>query len=606
MLVCGGDLFVSNLSIYLLQSLTFTGYWPFGMIMCALWQMSDVTMCTSSIMHMCIISLDRYKCIRDPMSIRSRSKISVALRIAAVWFFAVMISTPLAFLAAFRPSDILNSKSECIISNPNFLVYGSIAAFFLPLTVMLVTYSLTINLLRKKAIEIERSGGLRRSVSNRRYRPKRSHSPLRPTMSLNCEGNPSKWHYCRTSSTDDYSNLNGRQEIESKLTSLTSSSVEVNKSLATNVRFSSLKFPSSSEVKKQEGFNCRRTKIQNDALNPRKNVKIKETVSAEREQIVETYFPVEIGRQNTDTSISPLLPDTFQPGKKITNRRRSVSAGELRSQHQKPQNSSKLLSSKEGNLLLTDLTSVRYYHLHNSSHRLNRKETSNDDSITSNKISSQKQPATNSKSCLFRNRAIQRITELEKSSCCSLDDSTILANNSNSCFDRTSDCIRMDLDFSDPSASNLPQNAPSSVGNSIKKRRFLENLNIRFERSQTLDESQTNEFSRDTSRANRHHKSISKTVTNERKAVKVLGLMFLMFVACWAVFFCVNFAMGVCPECKFDESFFKYVLWLGYTSSLINPIIYTVFNLSFRRAFIRILTCQYCRFKSLKATQSNN
>ena len=66
----------------------------------------------------------------------------------------------------------------------------------------------------------------------------------------------------------------------------------------------------------------------------------------------------------------------------------------------------------------------------------------------------------------------------------------------------------------------------------------------------------TAEFSRDTLRANQHHKSISKTVTNERKAIKVLGLM---FVACSAVFFCVNFTMGVCPECKFDESFLKYV-----------------------------------------------
>ncbi|ESO10051.1 hypothetical protein HELRODRAFT_72732, partial [Helobdella robusta] len=126
-------------------------FWAFGLVTCTLWQMSDVTMCTSSIMHMCIISLDRYKCIRDPMSLRNRSKRSVAFRIAAVWIFAISISSPLALLATFRPLDILNSKSECIISNPNFLVYGSIAAFFLPLVVMLLTYSLTIRLLSQKA-----------------------------------------------------------------------------------------------------------------------------------------------------------------------------------------------------------------------------------------------------------------------------------------------------------------------------------------------------------------------------------------------------------------------------------------------------------------------
>ncbi|ESN97629.1 hypothetical protein HELRODRAFT_121787, partial [Helobdella robusta] len=42
-------------------------YWPFGYTMCNLWQMSDVMMCTSSIMHMCTISLDRYTGIRDPL-----------------------------------------------------------------------------------------------------------------------------------------------------------------------------------------------------------------------------------------------------------------------------------------------------------------------------------------------------------------------------------------------------------------------------------------------------------------------------------------------------------------------------------------------------------
>ena len=35
------------------------------------------------------------------------------------------------------------------------------------------------------------------------------------------------------------------------------------------------------------------------------------------------------------------------------------------------------------------------------------------------------------------------------------------------------------------------------------------------------------------------------------------------------------------------------IVWLGYLSSLANPIIYTMFNTSFRRAFYKILKCQY-------------
>lgn len=33
-------------------------------------------------------------------------------------------------------------------------------------------------------------------------------------------------------------------------------------------------------------------------------------------------------------------------------------------------------------------------------------------------------------------------------------------------------------------------------------------------------------------------------------------------------------------------------LWLGYVSSTINPIIYTIFNKTFRAAFIRLLKCK--------------
>lgn len=83
-------------------------------------------------------------------------------------------------------------------------------------------------------------------------------------------------------------------------------------------------------------------------------------------------------------------------------------------------------------------------------------------------------------------------------------------------------------------------------------------------------------------------------VRTERKAVRVVGMMFAAFVACWTSFFVVNFVMGVCRSCHVDERIFKSFLWLGYTSSIVNPIIYTTFNHAFKRTFIRILTCNIC------------
>jgi len=43
------------------------GYWPMGYVVCNIWQTMDVMLCTSSIWHMCTISIDRYFGIRYPL-----------------------------------------------------------------------------------------------------------------------------------------------------------------------------------------------------------------------------------------------------------------------------------------------------------------------------------------------------------------------------------------------------------------------------------------------------------------------------------------------------------------------------------------------------------
>lgn len=89
-----------------------------------------------------------------------------------------------------------------------------------------------------------------------------------------------------------------------------------------------------------------------------------------------------------------------------------------------------------------------------------------------------------------------------------------------------------------------------------------------------------------------------RSVQTERKAVKVLGTMFMLFFISWASFFSMNLAMGLCPTCHFEELLYKWFLWLGYSSSILNPIIYTVFNRAFKQTFLRLLTCGLKRIPS--------
>ena len=156
--------------------LTLTGYWPFGLVMCDVWQLSDVVMCTSSIMHMCTISLDRYTAIRDPLrsrAARGRSPTTFWVKIGAVWMTSVVIGSPLIVVGVLSPGDLLSEDGQCAIINPYYLVYGSLSAFFCPLTIMLVTFILTVRLLEREATQLgaDGSGGMRRCTAERKAYP---------------------------------------------------------------------------------------------------------------------------------------------------------------------------------------------------------------------------------------------------------------------------------------------------------------------------------------------------------------------------------------------------------------------------------------------------
>ncbi|OWR42559.1 5-hydroxytryptamine receptor 1A like protein [Danaus plexippus plexippus] len=103
--------------------------------------------------------------------------------------------------------------------------------------------------------------------------------------------------------------------------------------------------------------------------------------------------------------------------------------------------------------------------------------------------------------------------------------------------------------------------------------------------------------SRNSSVISRNSSRHGRILRLEQKATKVLGVVFFTFVVLWAPFFILNMVPVVCPECerRIASWVFDFVLWLGYASSMVNPIFYTIFNKVFRQAFKKVLSCQYCK-----------
>ena len=98
------------------------------------------------------------------------------------------------------------------------------------------------------------------------------------------------------------------------------------------------------------------------------------------------------------------------------------------------------------------------------------------------------------------------------------------------------------------------------------------------------------------------HLLSKKTASNERKASKVLGIIFLVFVILWTPFFIANILSVTCSSCMtgMTNEMMSVFVWMGYVASLANPIIYTMFNTAFRRTFIHILTCRIERSRRMK------
>uniref|UniRef100_A0A8C6ST47 Adrenoceptor alpha 2C n=1 Tax=Neogobius melanostomus TaxID=47308 RepID=A0A8C6ST47_9GOBI len=90
--------------------------------------------------------------------------------------------------------------------------------------------------------------------------------------------------------------------------------------------------------------------------------------------------------------------------------------------------------------------------------------------------------------------------------------------------------------------------------------------------------------------ATEHGQRKKASAAREKRFTFVLAVVMGVFVVCWFPFFFSYSLYGICRKpCEIPETLFKFFFWIGYCNSSLNPVIYTIFNQDFRRAFQKIL-----------------
>ncbi|KAG1692302.1 5-hydroxytryptamine receptor 2C [Nymphon striatum] len=95
---------------------------------------------------MTVISVGRYMGIRNPLKTRNRDmRKNVALcKILLVWLFSMLITSPITILGILDNSAIQPDEFTCSINNAYYWIYGSLAAFYIPMVIMVITFLLTV------------------------------------------------------------------------------------------------------------------------------------------------------------------------------------------------------------------------------------------------------------------------------------------------------------------------------------------------------------------------------------------------------------------------------------------------------------------------------
>lgn len=134
------DILVATLVMPFSLANELMGYWYFGKVWCGIYLALDVLFCTSSIVHLCAISLDRYWSVTQAVEYNlKRTPKRVKCIILIVWLISAFISSPP--LISIESNNDMSSQPQCELNDDTwYILSSSIASFFAPCLIMILVY----------------------------------------------------------------------------------------------------------------------------------------------------------------------------------------------------------------------------------------------------------------------------------------------------------------------------------------------------------------------------------------------------------------------------------------------------------------------------------
>ncbi|XP_065111841.1 trace amine-associated receptor 4-like [Paramisgurnus dabryanus] len=134
------------------------GCWFLGDVICKVHSSLDMTFCFSSLIHLCLISIDRYWAICDPLRYKMRiTNKTVTVCISLTWIFSLVYSFSVVFSGVSAVGmEALILQMSCfggcaVFLNKEWGLTCVILVFIIPGTIMSSLYIIIFNVVKKHA-----------------------------------------------------------------------------------------------------------------------------------------------------------------------------------------------------------------------------------------------------------------------------------------------------------------------------------------------------------------------------------------------------------------------------------------------------------------------